>query len=333
MQRIRHIRLHFSHLRIAAVVLIALTTASASLAQPWAGKGRLQGKVTGPDGKPLQGVSVTITKDGVEGQGPESLTTDKKGRWSYLGLAGGMYTILLKYEGLMDSEGQVKANEYSPVPPIKVQMKELPKEVLEAQAADERADLLDQGNADMAAGNYAAAREAYEKVMAEVDESQHLSLLQGVARTYYEEGDVDKAIETLDKALVNAPDDEATLKLAINLLVAQGREAEAKPYMDRLPEGAGVDANTVLNLGIQRYNENDYPGALEYFDRAATENPNMVEVYYFRGLTHLGSENNEQAVADFKKALEIDPAYKADEISQFVEYLESQMQESSDSQE
>jgi tetratricopeptide (TPR) repeat protein len=323
MQRIRNNRVLPGLL--AAVLVLAATAAHS---QDWAGRGRVQGRVSGPDGKALEGVKVTLTKGGVEGEGPPPFTTDDKGRWSYLGLAGGDYKILLEYEGLMPSEGEVKVSEFGAGPNIKIQMKEIPADVREQAAADERRKRLNEGNALLEQGQYAEARAAYEEVLSQIDESQHPALLRGIARTYYEEKNVDQAIAALEKALALVPDDAETLRLAVNLLVAEGREADAQKYMDRLPEGSGVDANTVLNLGIQRYNEDDYEGALQYFDRAAKENPDLVEVFYYRGLAHLGAENTEQALADFKKALEIDPTYKAEELEQFIEYLESKSSES-----
>lgn len=311
-------------------VVLALTAATAAVGQDWAGRGRVQGKVTGPNGKPLQGVKVTLMKGGVEGQGPEPFFTDKKGRFSYLGLAGGDFTVVLEYEGLMQSEGEVRVSEFGAGTPLNIEMKEVPKEVREQAAADERRKLLVQGNELMAQDKYAEARAAYEEVLGQIDESQHPPILLGVAQTYYEEQNVEQAIAAIEKALTIKPDDTDVLRLAVNVLVAEGREADAQKYMDRLPEGSGVDANTVLNLGIQRYNENDYPGALDYFDRAAKENPDMVEVFYYRGLAHLGAGHNAEASADFKRALEIDPTYKEEELRQFIEYLDSQS--SSDSQ-
>ncbi len=322
MHRIRDIRL----LYVAAV--LALVAASAAVAQDWAGRGRARGQVTGPDGEPLEGVKVQLLKDGVEGQGPGPVYTDKKGRWSYLGLAGGDWTILLDYEGMMPSQGSVHVSEFGAGQNVKVQLREIPEEVLEEAAADERRKLIDQGNALLAEGKFAEARAAYEEVMAEIDESQHPALLRGVARTHYQEGDVDQAIAALERALQVVPDDVETLRLAISLLVASNREADAQVYMDRLPEGSGVDPNALLNLGIQRYNENDLDKALEYFNRAADENPDMADVFYYRGLTYLNQGHNAKSVADFKKVLEIAPGYeKADEVRQFIEYLDSQSQE------
>jgi Tfp pilus assembly protein PilF len=321
MRKLRETRLEY----LAFAVVLALAFSSIASAQAWAGKGRVQGKVTGPDGEPLEGVKVTLLKGGVEGEGPEPQPTNKKGSWSYLGLTGGAWTVILEYEGMLRSEGTVHVSEFSVNPQVKIEMKPIPEEALEQAAADERRQLLDRGNSLLEQGKLAEARAAYMQVMDLIEESQHPALLRGIARTYYQEGDVDQAIASLEKALAVAPEDEETLRLAINLLVASSREADAQAYMERLPQGTKMDPNTLLNLGIQHFNDNDFEGALGYFNQTVEENPDMADAYYYRGLTNLNLSHNEQAKADFKKLLEIDPDHaNAGEAQQFLEYLESQ---------
>lgn len=321
MRRIRNTYLHY----VAAAVVLALVLAAVATAQAWAGRGRVQGKVTGPDGKPLEGVKVTLMKDGVEGQGPEPFFTKKNGSWSYLGLGGGSWTVVLEYEGMLTSEGSMNVTEYGVNPAVTIDMKPIPREVLEQAAADERRQLLDQGNALLQQGKFAEARAAYTQVMEQIDASQHPPLLRGIARTHYQEGNVDEAIASLKKALALAPDDPETLSLTVNLLVADGREDEAQVYMEKMPQGVKVDANALLNLGIQHFNDNDFEGALGYFDRAVQENPGVADVYYYRGLTHLNLSHNDEAKADFAKLLELAPNHaNAAEAQQFIEYLDSQ---------
>lgn len=347
---------------IVLVTVLALAGAAVVAAQDWSGRGRAQGRVTDSEtGKPLAGVKITLLHNGVEGQGPPPLTTDKKGRWNYLGLGNGSWTVLLDLEGYMPSKGSIQVSEFQAGKPANVDLRPIPKDVAK-EAADERMSRLNEGNQLLLAGKYAEARAAFEEVLAEIkddssklelqqaiaqtyyeegnyakargiyqevlaaieDTTKHLPLLQNIARSYYEEGNVDEAIATLEKALTIVPDDVQTLQLTINLLVAADREDEAQTFMARLPEGEKVDPNALLNMGIRLYNENELEGALEKFNRAVAENPNLADVYYYRGLVYLGQEKNAEALADFKKLLEIQPNHaNAAEAKQFVEYLES----------
>jgi len=346
---------------ITLAALLALTAAVVT-AQDWSGRGRAQGRVTdGETGQPLAGVKITLLKDGVEGQGPPPLWTDKKGRWTYLGLVNGSWTVLLDLAGYMPSRGAIQVSEFQAGKPANVEMRPIPKDTGK-EAADERRQRLNEGNQLLAAGKYAEARAAYEDVLAELEDeaskleirqaiaqtyygqkdyatargiyqevmasiedvTKHPPLLQNIARSYYEEGDVDQAVATLEQALQVAPGDVATLQLTINLLVASDREDEAQKFVALLPAGEKVDPNALLNMGIKLYNENDLDAALEKFNRAVEENPNLADVYYYRGLVYLAQEKSAEALADFKKLLELKPDHpNAAEAQQFAEYLES----------
>lgn len=345
---------------LTTVLASVLTLTTTALAQEWVGRARVAGRITDAEtGQPLEGVTVTFAYQGAEGQGPDDILTDKKGRWSYLGLARGSWTITWKLDGYIERGGPVQISD---APGVRNHFDIQLRPDLEQraqEAADKRLSTIEKGNLLLQQGDYAGAREAYETVMVDIRKDQHPILLREIARSYqmegnseqaiatleksleiipgdpdtlremarihYDQGDIDQAIATLDRLLEADPDDATTLQLVINLLVASDRETEAKPYMDRLPEGAKVDANTVLNMGIKLYNENDPEGALEYFNRAVEENAELADAYYYRGLTYLSSEKKAEAIADFKKFLELAPDHpSAGEAKSFLEYLEGE---------
>jgi tetratricopeptide (TPR) repeat protein len=287
------------------------------MAQEWAGRGRLTGKVVDEAGKPIQGAKVymRMTEEPIDvenlGEGPKVMETDGKGKWSVLGLASGAWRVLIVKDGLMPSEGQVRVNEYGPPPqPIEVVLNPYPKEVLEAAQATEAVSLIEQGNQLLMQDKFAEARVAYEQAMAQVAVEHHPAILRGIARTYYQDKQNAQAITTLQKALEIKPDDVESLNLIISLLVADGKEAEAQQYMARLPAGTAIDPTTLLNIGIKKYNEGNGEGALQEFERVVRENPTMPEAYYYRGLAHLTLGHNAEAKADFEKLLELAPDHQ-----------------------
>jgi tetratricopeptide (TPR) repeat protein len=302
--------------------------------QSWAGKGRLQGQVTDESGKKVQGAKVVLRKDVTDhvdekADGPKPILTDKNGKWSVLGLAQGDWGILIEKEGYMLSEGRVKVNEssFGPPQPINVTLKVIPKEVM--QQAEKQSETgqakasLEQGNALLQQGKYGEARAAYEAGMAKLpDTSLHPAILRAIADTYNKEGKTDQAVATLKKALEFAPQDPVTLQLMVNLLAAAGREAEAKTYMEQLPEGTTVDPAVLLNLGIKAFNEGKMDQAFAEFDRVAKQNPSLPDVYYYRGLVYLNQGKNAEAKADFQKLLELDPNHaNAAEAREFLKDL------------
>ena len=114
-------------------------------------------------------------------------------------------------------------------------------------------------------------------------------------------------------------------QLLIDLLVRADREDEAEAVMATLPEDAKVNADTLLNLGIDSYNGGELDEARSYFDRAAAENPDNATAYYYRGLINLNQSQNDAAIADFHKLLELAPEHpQAEEVREFLKYLEPQ---------
>ncbi len=309
--------------RPLVIALAALLFAAPLLAQAWKGTGRIQGLVVDPAGEPYKGARVTLRRDpGDPGSGPEPFTTDKKGRWSYLGLAGGQWTVRIETEEYLASEGTVTIRERGgPGRPLEVQLQA----PTPGEAQKTAADLVERGNELLQAGKFTAAREAYGEAMAGGEAGMKPALLRGIAQTWIQEGESTEAIELLEQSLALAPDDAVTLKLLIGVLLAEGRDEEAKPWIARLPEGEKLDTASRLNMGIELYNQNDLDGALVHFEQAIADFPEDPEGYYYRGLTFLGQERSAEAAADLRKVLELDPeSAKAEEARQFLEYLEGQ---------
>ncbi len=308
--------------RPLVLAVLTLLLATPLPAQDWKGSGRIQGKVVDPAGEPCAGATVTLRRDsGDPASGPPPLVTDKKGRWSYLGLAGGQWTVTIETEEYLVSEGTVTIRERGgPGKPLEVQL------AAPAPGAAQKvaADLVERGNALLQAGDSAAARAAYEEAMT-LDAGSKPALLRGIAQTWIQEGETRRALALLEQSLTLAPDDAVALKLVISVLLAEGRDEAAEPYIARLPEGEKLDTASRLNMGIELYNQGDLDGALGHFEQAIADFPDDPEGYYYRGLTYLGQERNEQAAADLKKVLELDPdSPKAEEARQFLEYLGGQ---------
>jgi tetratricopeptide (TPR) repeat protein len=301
------------------LVALALAAGVPIYGQAWAGRGRLQGTIKDESGKPVEGAKVTLRKgtERVEAKnpGPDSILTDKNGKWSILGLGEGPWGVLIEKDGYIPSEGQAKVNEFGPAQPINITLKLIPKEVIEKaqqeSAAGQAKAAIERGNALLNEGKYADARASYQAGMAKLeDKTLHPAILRAIADTYYRENKVDQAVDMLKQALALAPDDVDTLRLITTILVGAGREAEAQTYMAKLPQGTTLDPNTILNLGIKAFNEGKMDQALAQFDRAVKENPKLADAYYYRALTYLNQDKKPQAKADLQKLLEIDPNNK-----------------------
>ncbi|MEE8523122.1 MAG: tetratricopeptide repeat protein [Thermoanaerobaculia bacterium] len=304
-----------------AAVLLAVAAAPAA-AQAWKGKGRLQGKIFDPEGKPYAGARITLHLPDNPELGPEPFTSDAKGRWSYLGLTGGLWTILIVTEEYLLSVGTLKVNESGgPGKPVIIELEAPSPEQVQNTAMLQ----IERGNELFKAGSYGEARASYELAMETVDDGDKPAVLRGIAQTYRFEEQNDKALEIFQQALELDPGDVATLKLVVDVLLAEGRNTEAEPYLARLPASEKLDVASRLNMGIELYNGDEIDPALKHFDQAIADFPDEPDGYYYRGLCLLGKEQNADALVAFKKFLEIAPdSPRSAEAQQFVEYLESQ---------
>ncbi|MFL6202909.1 MAG: tetratricopeptide repeat protein [Thermoanaerobaculia bacterium] len=315
------------------LLLLLLLAGLPASAQRWAGKGRLHGEIKDEQGRPVEGATIWLRLGDAAidpnnpGDGPKTVTTNKNGKWSILGLAQGAWRVLILKEGFLPSEGNVKVNESGPPPQaIVITLKSMSAAQAQAQAAQKGPsvlDIIEEGNQLLTQEKYPEARAAYEKALAQLPEPEsHPAILRGIARTWFQEKQPDKAIEVLQQALQIKPDDAESLRLLINLLVAQGKEKEAAEYMARLPQGETVDPATLLNIGVKYYNEKKYPEAVEEFNRVVSENPNLADAYYYRGRAYLASGKTAEAKADFQKLLELDPKHeKAEEVREFLKSM------------
>ncbi|HZF09778.1 MAG TPA: tetratricopeptide repeat protein [Thermoanaerobaculia bacterium] len=331
-----------SGVNTAILAVVLLLAGLPALAQSWAGHGRIQGVVTDSQNKPVEGAKITLLKgEGDAAKGPKPIFTDKAGRWSFLGLAGGQWRILIDKDGYVPSEGRSNIVESSfDVPqPIRVQLREFTKEQAEAQAkaqaqkngpsGAEIKGWIEEGNRLLQEQKYADARAQYQKALEKLEAANQAPVLRGVAVTYYGEKNLPQAIDTLKQTLTLTPEDPQVVQLLVSWLVEAGREDEAKTYMAKLPQGMTVDPNSLLNVGIKTYNEGikgknpkKFDDAIGYFDQVVKDHPENADAYYYRGMVYLAQNKTAQAKADFQKLLEIAPNHPhAAEVKEYVKSL------------
>jgi tetratricopeptide (TPR) repeat protein len=342
-------------LLIALAAVLTLLVVRPALAQDWAGRARVHGVVTDDEKKPLEGATIHLYFKGNDKLGPKPLTTDKKGNWGILGLADGQWSVVIEKEGYVSSQGTVNVSEFQVTPPVVISLRNLEHTEAAQKGRELRGD-VDNANAAFTAGDYTKARELYLKVLPSVANESKPRVQMAIAQTFvnekhYEEalpyldqvlaaeptnidakrleasiygetGKTDKAMAMLDQIIQQTPGDTQAIQLAANIMISQGKQEEAKKYLAMMPAGSKVDPDALLNMGIQKYNANSYKEALTYFDQVVSQEPNLPEGYYYRGLAYLASGDGKAAKADFKKFLEIAPNHaKAAEVKEFLKSL------------
>ena len=68
-------------------------------------------------------------------------------------------------------------------------------------------------------------------------------------------------------------------------------------------------AVTYCNRGGEKFNLNDYLGAIEDFTAAIEIDPNLAPAFYSRGRSKLLLQDYQGSISDFTRAIEINPKY------------------------
>jgi Tfp pilus assembly protein PilF len=290
-------------------LLLLVAAAVPARAQDWSGRGRVNGVVTDEaTKKPIAGAQVTLRRGDAPDAGPALIKTDKKGHWGYLGLAGGAWAVRIEAEGYVPSEGSIKVDEFGVNPQIQISLRTMasvaPKEDAALTALQKT---LDTADSLLQQKKPAEARAEYEKALPELEGNNRAIVLKRIATAQMLEGNDAGAVDTLKQALEINPADEVALKLIVDRLIVLKRDDEAQQYIARMPAGAALDSNTMLNQGINDYNAGKYPEAIAKFEQVVAAKPDFADAYYYRGLAQLASGKTVEAKADFEKVLALDP--------------------------
>ena len=148
------------------------------------------------------------------------------------------------------------------------------------------------GNRLAGAGEYAAARTAYQKALDQVEEpAKKAEILAGIASTYVQEKKPADSVQYLEQAL--AIDRQERDRAAADglVLAAQGRDEEAKQYLARLPDEGSVStprpSSTSASCATTKASSTRRARSSTGCWRSI---PDRAEAYYFSGLVKLNQE-------------------------------------------
>ena len=154
-------------------------------------------------------------------------------------------------------------------------------------------------------GNVDAAIENLEKY---IELSEDTSLYETVAQLNEAKGDIEAAQAAYDKYVEGAGGDVAEAGFQAGLYRMQaGQFEEAIEAFEAYAEDETYAAGAAYNIGICKMNLGDYAGAVEAFDSCEEKGGEFEGIKYNRGVCNLLSEQWEAAAADFAASIESEP--------------------------
>jgi hypothetical protein len=104
-------------LRLCSVMLLLLVPATVSA------QGRITGVVRDAEGHPIKGATVTAENPNL---GPSTASSDSKGRYGFLGLRGGTWTLTVQAPGFAPQKRQITTRTMGTNPPVDFELQSLP---------------------------------------------------------------------------------------------------------------------------------------------------------------------------------------------------------------
>ena len=315
-----------------AIALAALVSAATLVAsEDWRGNNRLSGSVvdkTSGKGVPNAKVKLRIQR-GANG-GPD-VATDANGKWAVLGMSSGTWNIDVEAPGYVTRQVAVSMAENQRIPSMKIELDpevaaaptpgEAPHEEVKIggqTVSKEVAAAVEAGNAALTAKNFKDAVTNFEIASAAMPTFMPMKL--ALSRAYYGNGQLKKAIATLQEVYNADPTNGQEGALLASMLLEDGQLEAGKALIDKLPAGS-LSLDALLNTGIVLMNKKQPAAAVEYFTRAIASDPKSELGYYYRGLATIQMQKPKQAKPDFEKVIELAP--NSDEAKDAREYLKS----------
>ncbi|MEO8499973.1 MAG: tetratricopeptide repeat protein [Vicinamibacteria bacterium] len=281
------------------LAFFAIVLAAPLLAQDWKGMGRLFGKVSDSDGKPLPGASVKL--DCPSRRGGTTVVTDKKGNWAFQGLAACNWNIDVKAEGFeVKSITVPMGSEQARMAPVDLKLEKV------KGPPPELVDALKNGDAAFAAQQWSTARESYEKVMT-LRPDLAPQLYPRLARIYAAEKKTEKALEFLTKSIEVDPGNQQMRIVAANAAMDAGLTDKALEFLAGIDDTKVTNGDGYFDIAVGFLRRSDSENAVNYFTKALAKDPKIVEAYYWRGIAYVQQQKMAEAKADMQKVVELDP--------------------------
>jgi tetratricopeptide (TPR) repeat protein len=278
--------------RSAIVVVAAILIASTAFAQ---GRGRIDGRVVGPDGQPLAGVAVTAAKVGAEERAEAK--TNAKGEFRLERLSNGPWQLEFAHEGL-EVEPAVVTVENNKAPEITVTM--APPDPMVAINA-----MLKEAAGKAQAGDLAGARAIYEELHAKYP--QPFQFPYAIATTYTAEKNFEKALEFGKIAAERDPASVDVKLLLAEIYMSTEQHDEARAILDGIDLTQVEEPVLFINAGITLINAGKPDEAIAIFDRLGERFPTTHQIMYYRGRAHVAAERLPEAKADLEKFIAAAP--------------------------
>ena len=290
---------------LSAALALGLPAATAS-----AQTGALRGKVVDEQGQPIEAAKIEMDYKGGVTRKFET-KTNKKGEFTQVGLASGLYDVTVTKEGYQPGLTGTRVSLGDPTYMKDIQLKKVgaggaagggaAAGVAALQASFKAAlDLTNAGKLD-------EAEAAYKDLLTKAPSIPEIHY--NLAYVYVAKKDWANAEASYKKALELKPDYSDALTSLARMYQDSGQQEKAMEIMSQ--GSASSDPKAQFNLGVMLMNQNKDEEALAAFKKSVELDPANAEAYFFIGTRSLQLGKLPEAVAALEKYISLNPSNAA----------------------
>lgn len=252
----------------ASVIFAALWTAAGTSCYAQYREYYIFGKVLDSDNKPLADVEISLRDSSTSRS--YDFKTNKKGKYKFVGLPHGRYKVTVKKEGYktMDTEWDFS------LPQDRMQKVEVDTIVMMSRARVEEVEMNK------------ALRKEFE-----------------LAREKIQKGDIDGALQALEKVLAKKPDETNSLYLKGVCLISKQKFLEAIESFTKVTQLTPKFAGAHYQMGICYQKQKQFEKALAGYARALELEPGNFVSIFNSALINYELKKYTEALTFFEKAL------------------------------
>jgi len=294
--------------------LVLLLASGLVFSQGYRGQGRLKGKVTDEDGKPLAGVKVKLFS--VRGQAGLEVTTNAEGEWMANYIRGGGYNIDFLKAGYEPKSISTSIPEATNNPPVEVKLKKAAGLLI----TDELRSALEAGNKLFEEKKFEEACKTYEDLVAKNPDVY--ILYKNIGNCRFELQQYDLAEAAYQKVLEKEPGNADIILLIGNCYANRGQADKAMEWYNRIEFEKITDPTVLFNIGTSFTKQSKPEEALKYYKRSVEVQKDFLDGLYQLGLTYLTLGRNAEAITPFEDYLKIESdSPRAGQVKGFLDFL------------
>jgi len=296
------------------ILLVLAFTAASVFAQSYRGQGRMTGVVTDQNGKPIEGVKVTLFS--VKGAAGFEVTTDAKGEWKAMYIRGGGWNLDFEKTGYAPRKISTTIEESFKNPVVETRLEKVEGLII----SDELKAALKLGNQLFAEKKYEEAIARFADLVAKNPEAYVIN--KNIGNCYFELQQYEKAEASYRKVLDKEPANAEIMLLIGNCYANRGENEQAMEVYGKIEFEKLTDPNVLFNIGTAFYRQSKFEKALKYYRRSVELKSDFLDGLYQVGLTYISLQNNSEAVRAFEQYLKLDAdSPKAAQVRGFLDYL------------